>query len=317
LDLKKAFDVCSHDVLVKKLDNLGVRGATLDWFKSYLSNRKHVVDISESTSDPIKLDALSIIQGSTLGPILFNIYINDLPNATKLFTALFADDTAAPNRGKALGPLIASTNQELVKLGQWFRANKMAVNINKTSYIIFYTKGKKIYMQNSNIVFNNNDPEALQLQEHISILERIHSNHTNNASKTYKLLGLYLDENLAFDSNTNMLLSKLAKAIHVLNKVKHILPQKALLNLYYALFHSHLTYCPTIVIVSMASLSNIAKIEKMQKKAVRTIALTTYNAHTAPLFSKFKIMRYTDIIRQSQLHIMHAVYCTMSMHLKH
>ncbi len=306
LDLKKAFDVCSHDVLIKKLDNIGVRGVTLKWFKSYLENRKQVVDIGGHTSEPMLLLGLSIIQGSTLGPILFNIYINDLPRATTLHNSLFADDTAALNRGKALPELIDNTNREIAKMGEWFRANKMAINASKTKYIIFCTKGKPINTQGKQIQYNDNDIGQHQDPDNIITLERIHSTHPDKDSRAYKLLGIHLDEHLTLDTNTSKLVAKLAKALHIISKVKNILPQKALTSLYHSLIHSHLSYCPTIA--SITSQSNINKIIKMQKKALRVITQSEYNAHTTPLFNRLKILQYPDIIKLAQLNIMHAVH---------
>jgi hypothetical protein len=83
LDLKKTFDVCNHSILLRKMKKYGIEGVELAWFKSYLSGRSQVVDISGAHSNPRDID-ISVIQGCILGPILFLIYINDLPNATNL-----------------------------------------------------------------------------------------------------------------------------------------------------------------------------------------------------------------------------------------
>ena len=153
LDLKKAFDVCSHDILLMKLKKLGIKGKTLHWFASYLKNRVQYVDTNGSVSSPQNIN-ISVLQGSILGPILFLCYINDLPNATELLTYLFADDTSGFLIGKNLHELVPKMNIEINKMSNWFRANKMAVNISKTKYIIFHTKGKKINnFDNNSIVF--------------------------------------------------------------------------------------------------------------------------------------------------------------------
>ncbi len=93
LDLKKAFDVCSHEILLRKLHKLGIKDTALSWFTSYLHGRRQRVDINGSVSSSRALN-ISVLQGSILGPILFLCYINDLHLCTSLFTSMFADDTA-------------------------------------------------------------------------------------------------------------------------------------------------------------------------------------------------------------------------------
>jgi hypothetical protein len=141
LDLRKAFDVCSHQILLAKLEKMGVTDTALNWFKNYLSGRSQIVDINGALSDSLNLD-ISVIQGSILGPILFLCYINDFWSATSLFTVLFADDTTGLGKGKNLNDLTAYVNLELQKISNWFRSNKMAVNAAKTKFIVFRTRGK-------------------------------------------------------------------------------------------------------------------------------------------------------------------------------
>ena len=170
LDLKKAFDVCSHPILLKKLKKLGVEGTALDWFTSYLSNRKQKVDINGHFSGE-KLINISVLQGSILGPTLFLCYINDLFSTTNLATFLFADDTSCLAENKNLPDLIRFVNVELQKIANWFRSNKMAVNISKTKFIIFRTKGKKIDISDTPVLFNNNDLNGHQDPNNIFKLE--------------------------------------------------------------------------------------------------------------------------------------------------
>lgn len=92
LDLRKAFDVCSHDILLKKLKKFGIFSKELKWFESYLKNCRQRVDIMGTLSNEAIIN-ISVLQGTTLGPILFLCYINDIFEATSLSTFLFADDT--------------------------------------------------------------------------------------------------------------------------------------------------------------------------------------------------------------------------------
>ena len=156
LDLKKAFDVVPHDILLKKLNYLGVNDNALAWFNSYLSGRTQCVDINGILSSPRNIN-ISVMQGSVLGPLLFLCFINDLHTASKLFTLLFADDTCCLYAGINLKDLIKFCNDELQKIANWFSANKLAVNVNKCKYIIFHNKGKKLQFDNEKIIFNCNE----------------------------------------------------------------------------------------------------------------------------------------------------------------
>ena len=263
LDLKKAFDVCSHSILLRKLRKLGINGIAHKWFTSYLNNRKQRVDISGNLSSSKALD-ISVLQGSILGPILFLCYINDLHLCTSLFTSMFADDTACAASDQNLPNLIQNANNELKKIASWFRANKMAVNIGKTKFIIFHNKGKEINLNGLNIIYddnelNDNDPQL------ITPLERYHDNHIKPECRAYKLLGVYLDEHLSFNFHTNYLCNKLTRSLFCIRRAKNLLTPTALKTLYFAFIQSHLNYCP--IILSSMSLQNFNRINLMQKKS--------------------------------------------------
>ena len=208
LDLKKAFDVCSHPILLKKLEKSGIKGSTLNWFKSYLSKRSQCVEVGGALSEPRPID-ISVLQGSILGPILFLIMINDLPDSSNLTTYLFADDSQGLACGKNLPSLMKSVNIELKKWALWFRANKLKVNMSKTKFIIFHTQGKKINMQNLNILYDDNEP-GKDDPSLISTLERVTS---------YKLVGVYLDEKLTFNQHIDHIKSKLTRSIFCINLI--------------------------------------------------------------------------------------------------
>jgi len=223
LDLKKAFDTVDHSILLRKLNHYGVGDVELQWFKCYLTDRTQVVDINGHFSDPEKID-ISVLQGSILGPILFDVFVNDLPDISTLITYLFADDTQGLMKNKSLSVLIDNVNIELLKCSEWFRANKLGVNVDKTKYIIFHTKGKRVELAGKDIVFDNNDPLIPYNPDLVTKLERYHSGHESNTKKAYKLLGIYLDENLSLNYHIPVLLSKLAKANFMLSRSKNLLP---------------------------------------------------------------------------------------------
>jgi hypothetical protein len=118
-----------------------------------------ITDINSSLSVPNSVD-ISVIQGSILGPTLFLIYINDLHNATRIKTFLFADYASAIKSRNDLAKLFTDINIELKNLSRWFRANKMAVNTSKTKYIIFHTQGKIVSTLGLDLEFDDDDNNA-------------------------------------------------------------------------------------------------------------------------------------------------------------
>ena len=185
-DLQKAFDTVNHNILISKLEHYGVRGCALQWFKSYLSDRSQFVSINGSESYLLKVTC-GVPQGSVLGPILFLIYINDLPNVTeRLQFYLFADDTNIYCQSDTLESLVVTVNCELKLLKKWLDTNKLSLNIDKTNYIIFHSKSKKL----------PSEP-----------LTKIGKKHIKRV-KFVKFLGLLLDENLDWKYHLNELSKK-------------------------------------------------------------------------------------------------------------
>jgi hypothetical protein len=311
LDLKKAFDTVQHDILLRKLEKFGVRGTALRWFTTYLSNRTQCVDIDGTLSDFRRI-IMSVFQGSSLGPILFLCFINDIFNCTNLDMFLFADDTNALSTHDNLNTLIDFVNNELRKLASWFKANKLVLNISKTKYMIFRTKNRAINMLNKNIFIDFNDPNSEYDNDKVVNLQRVHNNGNSN-NQTYKLLGVLFDEFLSFNQHLSYIQSKIARSLFLLNRTKNFLSKNALRMLYFATVHSHLTYCP--IILSIACKSQIKKLSIMQKKAIRIITGSSFNDHTAPLFLKCNILTVNDIIEYAKLNFMHSVkygYCPKS-----
>ena len=111
-DLSKAFDTLNHDILLKKLDHYGIRGTANLWFKSYLSERRQYVELNGKTSSALPLPT-GVPQGSILGPLLFLIYINDLPSAANLKCVSFADDSNLIIQGDNLENLSKTLTKEL------------------------------------------------------------------------------------------------------------------------------------------------------------------------------------------------------------
>jgi hypothetical protein len=233
-------------ILLKKLNKLGVKGKALDWFSSYLSDRTQQVDINGELSTRLKI-SYGVLQGSILGPILFLCYINDIRATTKLATYLFADDTTCLAEHKILSELITFVNVELKKLSNWLRANKMAINVSKTNYIIFHTKGKKIELNGLDVVFDCNKIGKILDPNMIFKFERIFDKHSNEKLRSFKLLGVFFDENLTFNKHCAYVSSKLSRSIFCMRRAANFFFTKSLRSLYFSMVHSHLLYCSTIL----------------------------------------------------------------------
>ena len=144
LDLKKAFDTVQHEVLIKKLISIGVQGRELDWFSSYLTERYQVTKVNDHHSNKAPVN-FGVPQGSILGPLLFTLYINDLPGNIRSRSSrvyLYADDTAIFVKGKSIDVINTTLNTELAHVSQWLQSNYLTLNVKKTKSMLIGTHQK-------------------------------------------------------------------------------------------------------------------------------------------------------------------------------
>ena len=144
LDLSKAFDTVNHQILLDKLCNYGVRGRPHDWFASYLRDRKQFVQIGNQKSRLLEMTC-GVPQGSTLGPLLFLVYINDIANSSnKLSFRLFADDANIFYTSDDINCIESVMNCEMTKVLNYCSINKLSVNMKKTNFMLITSSRKKV-----------------------------------------------------------------------------------------------------------------------------------------------------------------------------
>ena len=254
-------------------------GCSLELLKSYLTNRQQCVEYNGFRSH-IKNVSIGVPQGSILGPLLFLIYINDLPNVcNKSNCLLYADDTALIFESANANELQSLLDQELPNICRWLQSNKLSLNTKKTVYQIY---------NNTRVPLNldlklNGDP--------IQAVEKV------------KYLGMIIDTSLKWNYHIDHLTLVISRNIGIMNRSKLFLDKQSLLLLYNSLVLPYINYC--CLVWGFTFPTYLHKIELLQKRAVRIIDNQHRLAHTDPIFLHLKLLKVNDIAKQQLIILMH------------
>ena len=268
IDLKKAFDTVNHTILLNKLHKYGIRGIPLKLITNYLTERTQHTLINTVKSNP-KTTLYGVLQGSTLAPLLFNIYINDLSLASKLKLNLFADDAYLSTSHYTPKTLEQTVNNELIGVYKWLNTNKLSLNTNKTSYLII-TKRKINHSFNIKI-----------------------GNNTIQESTSAKYLGITIDNRLDWKQHIQNVKAKTARGCWALRQLQPYVGANTLKMVYHALIHSNLSYC--ISCWGWVPKSNLHSLQKYQNRALRTLCTVSNKTKMSPLYHGLSILKVNDI----------------------
>lgn len=273
LDLKKAFDTVSHHILLRKLNHYGVRGSANDLIRNYLSYRTQSVVLNDNVSESESV-TFGVPQGSILGPLLFNIYLNDFKNALSSgFPIMYADDTNIFISGNNIDTITAQCNTELGNINKYIQSNRLSLNTSKTQAMTF-----------------SNNPATRKSEPNIEI-----GGQKIEIVNSVSFLGVKIDNALSWTTHITHITSKISKSIGIIRKTAKLLNRNTLKSLYMSLVVPYLNYCN--LIWGNASVCHLTRIHLLQKKAIRIIYGRQMYDHTAPYFADGKFLTIFDIYK--------------------
>ena len=248
LDLSKAFDIIDHSLLKTKLAALGVRGRALAWFDNYLSGRTQSVSVNGTYSDTADL-SLGVPQGSVLGPLLFILFINDLPSVVHCCKiVLYADDTALFFADRKFHSIQSALQEDLNAVGEWFSLNRLLVNCDKTNVMLFGSKQRLARSQGLSLFLLG---KLLEL------------------SNTVKYLGLTFDASMDWHEHINNISNKVTRRLNLLGRIRKFLDTDTSKLLYTSLVQPLMEYCD--IVWSNADNTILQRLLRLQKRGARII----------------------------------------------
>ena len=252
IDFSKAFDTVEHDILLNKLEHYGVCSQSLRWFKDYLHERKQTVPIDTERSDELAI-VTGVPQGSILGPLLFIIYINDMPNCIENCSVnLYADDTVIYYSGVSIEDIESYVKRDLKSLSQWLEDNKLVLNALKTKSMLFTSNRHKHKDTN---------------------LSLCHQDKSIEAVTSYKYLGVVFNKHISWKNHAEYVCNKVAGRIGVFSRIRRFITIEAAQTVYTSIIQPIFDYCS----IAWSSLLQQDKdrMQRLQNRAARIIICET------------------------------------------
>ena len=264
LDFSKAFDTITHSNLLNKIERMGVRGLVHEWFSSYLKDRKQLVEVNGKQSQ-YQTISCGVPQGSILGPLLFVLYVNDLPDQCRVFDVfMFADDTNLLYSSQFFDE--SAINSDIHALMSWLDANNLRLNVKKSQLM---------WIRNKN-------PKNIDL-----------GSETLANMQSVKYLGVVLDNCFTFKSHIDTVVKKLSSHVFVLFRIRKAASKNVLMTYYKAYIQPTISYC--LLIYGSTSAHALAPIFNMQKKILRIINFKSPRDSSLPLFRSCNVLNVYDL----------------------
>ena len=265
IDLKKAFDTVDHDILLRKLNFCGLKGKELSWFRSYLTDRRQCCKVNGriSATDSI---TCGVPQGSCLGPLLFLVYINDLPSCLKnSLVSMHADDTSIYYASESVSEINQAVNADLEALKGWLEGNKLSLNVAKTDAMIIGSNGKLRKIDS----VDSTKPQFKIGSEDIKLVKEV------------KYLGVQVDHQLKWTSQLALTTNKISRGIGMLRYAKQYLPLSTVKTMYKSLVEPYFRYCCPVW--GNAGVTVIEKLQKLQNRAAKLVTNSPFDATALPV----------------------------------
>ena len=287
VDFRKAFDLVDHNLLLQKLKLYKCDESSLSWFNSYLSNRTQRVSMKNKCSGSQHV-SFGVPQGSILGPLLFLIFINDLPLTLKHLvtsTDLYADDTTIYDIQSNIQTLQQNLQNLLILLNKWCRENGTVINTDKTKVMLITSRQKRYNLHNDNLILNSSGVDL-------------------KLSCNEKILGVQIEENLIWNSHFQYISKKIASSLWLLSQIKSFLSVDDKLLFYNAYIRPHLEYCS--VIWGNSTTFNIQKVTKLQRRACKLILMSEYT-NLEEACNRLNILSFDESVFLNKAKIMYKI----------
>ena len=284
LDFAKAFDVIDHELLCKKLHLYGIKDHSLQLIASFLNNRVQYTTVNSKSSckQPVKY---GVPQGSILGPLLFAVYVNDLPLHIHEKCELFCDDTTIHTNHTNINQISHSLQIDINTVIEWCKLNHMSLNSQKNKLMLITTRQKRQYTTSSlpPVFINNNQIE--QVDHH-------------------RVLGIIIDQNLSWSDHVDSLYKTLSRRVYQLNKLKKFINFHARKLFVHAYILSSINYCSTLF--DSSSNNTLKPIHRLYKRALKAVLLKS-SSLTSTDYTKLNMLPLKEVLYISKCSLMHKI----------